>query len=83
MLYTVCNKAGETQDRQLSDSDPLFKTATVTAFRDKNQNPIFAVTFDGQVFFAVATGGDLPAATTDSDTPDVIHIPVKEEPSSD
>ena len=85
MLYTVCNKLGETQDRQISDSDQRFSQANVTAFRDKNQNPIFSVTFDSQVFFAVATGGDVPAATaeSDSDTPDEIHIPVEEEPSSD
>ena len=80
MLYTVCNKVGETQDRQLSDSDPKFSKADVTAFRDKNQNPIFSVTFDGQVFFAVASGGELPA-TPDEDTDDEIHIAA--DPSSD
>lgn len=81
MVYTVCNKSGELSEKQISDADPLFVSATATAFRDKNQNPIMAVTFDGQVFFAVATLGAAPAAPVgaNSDTPVEIHVPADTE----
>lgn len=85
MLYAICNKFGETTGKQVSDADPKFTGANPTAFRDGNENPIMSVAFDGKIYFALTYQGEETAAPVDadSDTPDEIHVPVDDEPSSD
>ena len=88
MLYTCCNKFGETSDKQISDSDPKFTQADATAFRDKDGRTIYAVTFGGGVHFAIDETElvEAPVVSPDSDTDELRHVPAaddNEEPSSD
>ncbi len=88
MLYSICNKLGETTGTQVSDADPKFDSVSKLASKDPKGNTIYAIRFDGKTYFAVYEGqgesgtvsqdSDIPAdqpATPDEDTNDEFTIP--------